>query len=189
MSTMALNLWMLDTGLSRRRTIPPLRVVERAPETQREGWLSRHGIESAEIEPDGRGAVELRKFVGTPAARASAIAAMTRVACAQRVVLDLRRHRGGDESMAALLTSLLFDTESLYADEVQISGEAFPTTRPEARCTRQPVEVWISAATSALGLAFATNLGRLGRATVRRMEGGHDRTQPDTAGQFGCDVR
>ena len=173
MSAMAFNLWMLDTGLSRRRTIPPLRVVERAPETQREGWLSRHGIESAEIEPDGRGVVELRKFVGTPAARASAIAAMTRVACAQRVVLDLRRHRGGDESMAALLTSLLFDTESLYADEVQISGEAFPTTRPEARCTRQPVEVWISAATSALGLAFATNLGRLGRATVRRMEGGH----------------
>jgi len=111
--------------------------------------------------------VELRKFVGTPAARASAIAAMTRVASAQRVVLDLRRHRGGDESMAALLTSLLFDTESLYADEVQLCGEGLPVTRPEARCTRQPVEVWVSGATSALGLAFATNLGRLGRATVR----------------------
>ena len=169
MSTMALNLWMLDSGLSRRRTTPAWRVVERAPETQREGWLSRHGIESVEIHPDGRGVVELRKFVGTPAARASAIAAMTRLAGAQRVVLDLRRHRGGDESMAALLTSLLFDTESLYADEVHISGESLPVTRPEARCTRQPVEIWVSGATSSLGLAFATNLGRLGRASVRHM--------------------
>ena len=167
MSTMALNLWMLDRGLSGRRAIPTLRVVERAPETPLEGWLGRHGIESAAIEPDGCGVVELRKFVGTPAARASAIAAMTRVAGAQRVVLDLRRHRGGDESMAALLPSLLFDTESLYADEVRLCGEALPVTRPEARCTRQPVEVWVSGATSALGLAFATNLGRLGRATVR----------------------
>ncbi len=168
MSTMAVNLWMLDTGLSRRRSVPAMRVVERASEILREGWLSRHGIESAEVHPDGRGVIELRKFVGTPAARASAIAAMTRVAGAQRVVLDLRRHRGGDESMAALLTSLLFDTESLYADEVQTSDEALPATRPEARCTRQPVEVWISGATSTLGLAFATNLGRLGRATVHR---------------------
>lgn len=168
MSTMALNLWMLDTGLSRRRPAPTMRVIERASETRREGWLSRHGIESAEIHPDGRGVVELRKFVGSPAARASAIAAMTRVAGAERVVLDLRRHRGGDESMAALLTSLLFDTEALYADEVQISGAAMPATRPEARCAHQPVDVWISGATSALGLAFATNLGRLGRATVRR---------------------
>jgi len=62
---------------------------------------------------------------------------------------------------------LLFDTESLYADEVRLCGDALPVTRPEARCTRQPVEVWVSGATSALGLAFATNLGRLGRATVR----------------------
>jgi len=167
MSTMALNLWMLDRGLSGRRAISTLRVVERASEAPLEGWLGRHGIESAAIGPDGCGIVELRKFVGTPAARASAIAAMTRVASAQRVVLDLRRHRGGDESMAALLTSLLFDTESLYADEVQLGGEALPVTRPEARCARQPVEVWVSGATSALGLAFATNLGRLGRATVR----------------------
>ena len=166
MSTMALNL-MLDRGLSGRRALSTLRVVERVSETQLEGWLGRHGIESAGIEPDGCGIVELRKFVGTPAARASAIAAMTRVASAKRVVLDLRRHRGGDESMAALLTSLLFDTESLYADEVQLCGEGLPVTRPEARCTRQPVEVWVSGATSALGLAFATNLGRLGRATVR----------------------
>ncbi|HKT09624.1 MAG TPA: hypothetical protein VJR24_17115 [Gemmatimonadaceae bacterium] len=167
MSTMALNFWMLDSGLARRRTIPASRVIDRAAHAQREGWLSRCGIESADIQPDGRGVVELRKFVGTPAARASAIAAMTRIAGAQRVVLDLRRHRGGDESMAALLTSLLFDTESLYADEVQMSGESLPVARPEARCTRQPVEVWVSGATSALGLAFATNLGRLGRATVR----------------------
>lgn len=170
MSTMALNLWMLDTGLSRRRTVAVTRPVERSRDAARAGWLSRHGIESVVVCADGRGVIELRRFVGSPAARASAIEAMSRVAGADRVVLDLRRHRGGDESMAALLTSLLFDTEPLYNDEVHASGASMPATRPEARCARQAVEVLISWATSALGLAFAANLGRLGRATVRRLD-------------------
>ncbi|HEY7893290.1 MAG TPA: hypothetical protein VIC24_00170 [Gemmatimonadaceae bacterium] len=169
MSTMALNLWMLDTGLSHRRPVAAVRPVGQSRDVEREGWLSRHGIESADVSPDGRGVIELRRFIGTPAARASAIAAMARLSVADRIVLDLRRHRGGDESMAALLTSLLFDTEPLYADEVHASGESMPLTRPEARCARQMVEVWISEATSALGLAFAANLGRLGRASVRRV--------------------
>lgn len=169
MSTMALNPWMLDTGVSHRRTVAATHAIERSRDVERGGWLSRHGIESAEVCPDGRGVIELRRFVGTPAARASAIAAMARISCAERIVVDLRRHRGGDESMAAMLTSLLFDTEPLYADEVHASGASMPVTRPEARCARHAVEVWISGVTSALGLAFAANLGRLGRATVRRM--------------------
>ncbi|HKV51111.1 MAG TPA: hypothetical protein VJO52_07930 [Gemmatimonadaceae bacterium] len=169
MSTMALNLWMLDTGLARRRTVVAMCPVGHSRDVEREGWLSRHGIESADVFADGRGVIELRRFIGTPAARASAIAAMARLSGAERIVLDLRRHRGGDESMAALLTSLLFDTEPLYEDEVYASGESMFTTRPEARCARQAVEVWISEATSALGLAFTANLGRLGRATVRRV--------------------
>ncbi len=169
MSTMAMNLYTLDTGLSHRRTIAARRPVERSRDVEREGWLSRHGIESADVCLDGCGVMELRRFVGTPAARASAIAAMARLSGAHRIVLDLRRHRGGEESMAALLTSLLFDTEPLYADEVHASGASMPMTRPEARCARQAVEVWIGEATSALGLAFAANLGRLGRATVRRI--------------------
>lgn len=169
MSTMALNLWMLDTGLSRRRTGAALHPVEHGRDVRREGWLSRHGIESADMCADGHGVIEVRRFVGTPAARASAIAAMARLTRADRIVLDLRRHRGGDESMAALLTSLLFDTEPLYADEVHDAGTSMPMRFPEARCARQKVEVLISEATSALGLAFAANLGRLGRATVRRL--------------------
>lgn len=169
MSTMALNLWMLDSGVSNRRPVAAVRPVERSRDVEHGGWLSRHGIESADVSPDGRGMIELRRFIGTTAARASAIAAMARLSVADRLVLDLRRHRGGDESMAALLTSLLFDTEPLYADEMHASGESMPMMRPEPRCARQAVEVWISEATSALGLAFAANLGRLGRATVRRM--------------------
>jgi len=176
MSTITMNpvnLWMFDAGLSRRRRASTMRAIEHAPDARREGWLSRHGIESADIDATGRGVIEVRKFVGTPAARSSAIAAVARVGRADRIVLDLRRHRGGDESMAALLTSLLFDTEPLYTDEVQIAGGSLPLMRPEARCARQVVEVWISGTTSALGLAFATNLGRLGRATVCRLESAH----------------
>ena len=171
MTTMALNQWMLDTRLSRRRPVAPERRVERGRDAERAGWLSRHGIESAEVHPDGRAFVEWRRFVGTPAARATAVAAMARAAGADHLVLDLRRHRGGDESMAALLTSLLFDTEPLYADEVHVPGASLPATTAEARCVRQAVEVWIGEGTSALGLAFASNLGRLGRATVRRLHG------------------
>jgi len=139
----------------------------RARAVVRGGWLARHGFERVERREDGAGYVRLTSFRGSAAARATAVAAIARLADAERLVLDLRRHSGGDAAMGALLTSLLFDTEPLYIDALWRGGATLPVLAPEARCARQRVEVLVSAATSGVGLAFASNLERLGRATVR----------------------
>lgn len=144
-------------GLASRRT----RAAE--PGT----WLPRHGIERVERRANGVGYVRIARFHGSAAARATAVAAVARLADADVLVLDLRRHAGGDPAMGALLTSLLYDTEPLYADAVWRGGTPLPVLAPEARCARQRVEVLVSGATSAVGITFASHLTRLGRATVR----------------------
>lgn len=153
---------ILDLDLPRRRA--PRRGARGAP---RPGWLSRHGFEVVERYGDDMGYIDLRRFVGTAAARATAIAAMARVAGTRLLILDLRRHRGGSAAMAALLTSLLFDTEPLYPDELYTPAAQLPPVAAEPRCTAQRVEVLVSRETSDVALAFASNLDRLGRASVR----------------------
>lgn len=144
-------------GLTARRT----RAADRG------AWLPRHGIERVDRRADGVGYLRLVRFHGSAAARATAVAAVARLADAEVIVFDLRRHTGGDAAMGALLTSLLYDTEPLYADAIWRGGTPLPSLTPEARCARQRVEVLVSGATSGVGIAFASNLARLGRATVR----------------------
>lgn len=134
---------------------------------ERHEWMSRHGFHAVEERAAGVGYIDLRRFHALAAARGTAIEAIARLAPLASLVLDLRRNRGGDEAMAALLTSLLFDTEPVHADAVYARTGELPRAAAESRCARQRVEVLVSAETSPLGLAFATNLERLGRATVR----------------------
>lgn len=139
----------------------------REARAERGGWLSRHGFEVVERRGDGTGYIELCRFHGTDAARGTAVAAIERVAGAGALVIDLRRNRGGDASMAALITSLLFDTEALDQHEVYAPGEALPRTAAEPRFARERLEILLSGDTHPLGVAFAANLDRLGRALVR----------------------
>lgn len=141
--------------------------VRRTRTTERGAWLPRHGFQRVERRAGGVGFVRLTRFHGSAAARATALAAMKRLADAEILVLDLRNHGGGDPAMGALLTSLLYDTEPLYADAMWRGDSPLPELAPEARCARQRVEVLVSGATSGAGVAFAANLSRLGRATVR----------------------
>lgn len=134
---------------------------------ERHGWSSRHGFDAVEERAGGVGYIDLRRFHAPAAARGTAIDAIARLTGVASLVLDLRRNRGGDESMAALLTSLLFDTEPVHADAVYAPARALPRAAAEPRCARHRVEVLVSADTSPLGLAFATNLEQLGRASVR----------------------
>lgn len=137
--------------------------------TDRGRWIGRHGFENVEERPADVGYIELRSFHGSPAARCTAIDAIARLAGKASLVLDLRRNRGGDEAMAALLTSLLFDTEGVHADAIYVPGAGLPPSPAEPRLARQRVDVLVSPDTSPLGLAFATNLSQLGRATVRML--------------------
>jgi len=163
MSSAALSFTTPNPGLALRHA-RPLHLEPR----ERGGWLTRHGFESVERRGGGVVYIEIRRFLATAAARATAAAAMSRAADASTLILDLRRHRGGDEAMGALLTSFLFDTEPLYADELLSEDVPLPPLAPESRCAAPRVEVWISGATNAAGIAFAENLERLGRAIVCR---------------------
>lgn len=135
------------------------------------GWSGRHGFARVEFLAEHVGYIDLRAFHATPAARASAIAAIRLLERADVLILDLQRHRGGDESMAALLTSLLFDTEPLYAEEWCADPRALPRVACEPRCRRQRIEVLLSRETSPLGRAFARNLTRLSRAAMAEAPG------------------
>jgi C-terminal processing protease CtpA/Prc len=137
------------------------------PHCSQPRWVSRHGFERVERVDGDVGYIDLRRFEATAAARATAVAAMARLAGASALVLDLSRLRGGETAMAALLTSLLFDTEPLYADALYAPGaEPAASISSEPRCTAQRVTVQVSPETSPLGIAFAANLERLGRATL-----------------------
>jgi hypothetical protein len=133
-------------------------------------WSSRHGFAAVELRDDRTGYVALRRFEGTIGGRITAVAALARLAHVDRLILDLRDHEGGDESMAAFITSLLFDTEPLFGDEVYAPAtQPLPLRAVEPRCTAQRIDVLVSATTSPLGLAFAANLERLGRAALHHL--------------------
>jgi hypothetical protein len=133
-------------------------------------WSSRHGIERVSTLHGNVGYLEIRRFQAGEAARMTAETAMRRLAMCSSLILDLRRHTGGEHAMAALLTSLLFDTEPLYGETVYTGGaRLFAGTSVEARCAWQPVTVLVSAETSGSGRAFAENLERLGRAAVAQV--------------------
>ncbi|HXY30424.1 MAG TPA: S41 family peptidase [Gemmatimonadaceae bacterium] len=136
-----------------------------APERGR--WIGRHGIERVALFPKGLGLIEIRSFPSGEPARTTAITALRLLADATVLVIDLRRHEGGDERMAALLTSLLFDTEPLYGECVYTGGaKLFAGTSVEPRCVTPRVELLVSDRTSAVARSFAQNIERLGRGHV-----------------------
>jgi Peptidase family S41 len=114
------------------------------------------------------GYVEIRSFRGGAGARERVAAVLERLAGARALILDLRRNHGGDRSMVALFTSMLFDTESMHRDAVYARTAEAPWSLAlaEARCTTQQVYVLVSRDTDSLGQAFAANLQRLGRGLV-----------------------
>ena len=114
------------------------------------------------------GYVEIRSFRGGARARERAAAVLDRLAGTRALIIDLRRTHGGDRSMVALFTSMLFDTEPVHRDAVYARAAEAPWSLAlaEARWATQRVYVLVSQNTDSVGQAFAANLQRLGRGFV-----------------------
>ncbi len=91
---------------------------------------------------------------------------------ADALIIDLRGHRGGSRSAAALLASCLFHTEPLHVDAVYWGPDSSARPLrivPRGMCARyaeKRVIVLTGAATSAVAAELARSLQALGRATV-----------------------
>ena len=82
------------------------------------------------------------------------------------MILDLRAHRGGDESAAALITSYFFATEPMARERVSACPGAVAPDAAVPRLLSGTLDILVSRETSAIGRAFAANLERLGRARI-----------------------
>ncbi len=129
---------------------------------------SPHGVTRVRRLGGRAGYLELTAFECGAAARHAVTAAFRQLLDARAIIFDLRRHRGGEESMASYITSCLFATEPMARERFAPSPlppGAVPGA-PAPRLLAAPIDVLVSRETSALGRAFAANLERLGRARV-----------------------
>lgn len=130
------------------------------------------GFAKAEVLPGNIGYLEMRVFASGPAAEAAADAAMSRLAEADALIVDLRRNRGGDPATVARVSSYLFEEpthlNSLYWREGDRTEEFWTTKEvPGKRFgQRKPVFVLTSQRTFSGAEEFAYNLKALERATL-----------------------
>lgn len=125
-----------------------------------------HGIARTARLGSRAGYFELTAFENSAAARQAVAAVIRRLAGVRAVILDLRRNRGGDESMASYLTSFFFATESMSSERFVAAPLPAADAATIARVITAPMDIVVGPDTSALGRAFAANLERLGRARI-----------------------
>jgi C-terminal processing protease CtpA/Prc len=125
-----------------------------------------HGVTRVARLAGRAGYIALSEFGAGVAARHALASAFRRVADAPAIILDLRAHRGGDATTAALITSYLFATEPMARERFASCPGAATRGRTVPRLPTATIDVLVSRETSALGRAFAANLARLGRAHV-----------------------
>ena len=127
------------------------------------------------------GYLELRPILFPPLiAGAAATAAMSVVAQADVLIVDLRQCRGGDPEMVALLCSYLFDEPVHLTDTFERAGNqtrqswTLPYTPGRKFGGAKPVYVLTSATTFSGGEEVSYDLQQLGRATMvgERTKGG-----------------
>lgn len=147
-----------------------LRVRARSPERPA---LQGHGVARAEILPGGVGYVDFRHFPPLAVAEGALQAAMTRVAGARTLIIDLRRHRGGAPDSVAFVCSHLFGAERVHLNSLQYRGTGRARefhTDPELPGPRfgpdKPVFLLTSSRTFSAGEEFAYNLQTRKRALL-----------------------
>ena len=137
-----------------------------------EARRGNYGVERVERLPGNIGYIELRGFANLAWAGEAITAAMTLVAHADALIVDLRRNGGGDPATVAWATSYLFD-ERTHLNDLYF--------RPENRTTQfwtqawvpgprfggqKPVMVLTSGHTFSGAEEFSYNLKNLKRATI-----------------------
>ena len=115
----------------------------------------------------GRAAyLEITAFAHGATARHTVTSALRQIADAPAIILDLRRHRGGEETMASFITSCFFATEPMALERFALCPGKPAAGAGVPRLLSATIDILVSRETSALGRGFAANLKRLGRARV-----------------------
>lgn len=136
------------------------------------GRRVNHGFEKFELLPDNIGYLSLRVFAPSAMAGDVAAAAMTLLAQADAMIIDLRRNGGGHSDMVALLAAYLLDrseplSSTYHRPEDRLTTSNTPAWVPGRRYgATKPVYLLISPKTFSAAEHFAYDLQALGRAVV-----------------------
>jgi len=151
----------------------PLRQNQEWVDEQRQGAeLENYGFHKVERLPGNVGYVDIRYFHRPSWGGDTAVAAMSFLANASALIIDLRQCTGGYPSMVALISSYLFGEEPVHLnsvywrdDDVTQQYWTLPYI-PGKRFNDKPVCVLISRDTFSGGEEFAYNLQARQRATL-----------------------
>jgi hypothetical protein len=137
-----------------------------------QGEATNFGVERVERLPMNLGYIELRGFVDVALAAEAISAAMTLVAHADALIVDLRRNGGGDPATVAFMSSYLFDERthlnSLYQREGNRTDQYWTQDWVPGKRFGQAKPVYVLTAKRTFSGAeeFSYNLKNLKRATL-----------------------
>lgn len=141
-------------------------------ERQQEAKLDNYGLHKVERLPGNVGYIDIRYFHRPAWGGDTAAAAMSFLANANALIIDLRQCAGGYPGMIALISSYLFGEEPVHLDSIYWRDEdvtqqywTLPYV-PGKRFGDKPVYVLIGKATFSGGEGFAYNLKTRQRATL-----------------------
>ena len=141
-------------------------------ERQQEAKLDNYGLHKVERLPGNVGYIDIRYFHRPAWGGDTAAAAMSFLANANALIIDLRQCAGGYPGMIALISSYLFGEEPVHLDSIYWRDEdvtqqywTLPYV-PGKRFGDKPVYVLISKATFSGGEGFAYDLKTRQRATL-----------------------
>ncbi|MCJ7624601.1 MAG: S41 family peptidase, partial [Anaerolineaceae bacterium] len=135
--------------------------------------LDNYGFHKVERLPGNVGYIDIRYFTRPSwGSGDTAVAAMNFLANANALIVDLRKCRGGNPGMVALISSYLFDGEPVHLNSLYLREEDFTQQYwtlpyvPGKRFGDFPVYVLTSKDTFSAGEEFAYNLKTLQRANL-----------------------
>ncbi|CAM3849699.1 S41 family peptidase [Kibdelosporangium persicum] len=139
---------------------------------RQEAELDGHGIAAVRRLDGNVGLLDIRTMHSVAVSGAAAVAAMNLLAATDVLLIDLRRNRGGDPAMVALLCSFLFDVPTHLNDVYSRPHDGIGQFWTSAYVpgpkfgADKPVYVLTSAETFSGGEELANDLRELKRATL-----------------------
>lgn len=152
---------------------PPEPTPEELAQARAELAKDGFGIASVEILEGNVGYIDIRLFHQVDLVREAFAEAMTRLADADALIIDIRHHHGGDPATVAFVTSYLFGKKKVHLNDLYYRRND-ETTRyftdpgvPGKRYgAKKPIYVLTSGETFSGGEELAYNLRALERATL-----------------------
>jgi C-terminal processing protease CtpA/Prc len=134
--------------------------------------LDNYGLHKAERLPGNVGYLDVRVFHSAAWGGDVAIAAMNFLSNTNVLIVDLRKCRGGEPGMVALISSYLFGEEPVHLNNLYLRADNITQQYwtlpyvPGKRFSTQPIYILTSKDTFSGGEEFAYNLKTRQRATL-----------------------